>query len=47
MSRMGLHSDGGWGGRAGGGKKGTKDDQDLERGCLGEHALNAKMETRK
>ena len=34
-------------GQQGNGKKRTKDDQDLELGCLGENALNAKVETRK
>ena len=34
-------------GQQGSGKKRTKDDQDLEVGCLGENALNAKVETRK
>ena len=34
-------------GQQGSGKKRTKDDQDLELGCLGENALNAKVETRK
>ena len=32
-------------GQQGSGKKRTKDDQDLELGCLGENALNAKVET--
>ena len=34
-------------GQQGSGKKRIKDDQDFELGCLGENALNAKVETRK
>ena len=34
-------------GQQGSGKKRIKDDQDFELGCLGENALNVKVETRK